>query len=460
MRWGITFRRAVLLGWERARTCARQHPFALAVLLAFGLAVAVRWLVLIRWYGDVPLIEEGTINDNLYYHLSANLLADGHGFANPFEYQVNGVLVPTAAHPPGYTVYLAIWSFFSADSVTWHRFAGGLLSATAVLPVGLTLRRLFDLRTTAIAMFAVAIYPPLWMNDALILSESMYIPLAAWALYFAHRAYEEPSVKRIVHLTVMLSFGALTRSEPFLMFFLLLAPMVMFHPKLEWRDRIKRTAMAAGLAMLILAPWVGRNVTIFDEPTYLAVGPGYVLELGNCDDTYSGTFLGYWSANCDDGTTWPEGGDESAIAAAKYAKATEYIGENWEQLPKVVAARVGRILGVYRPVQGINFDTFFERRVRTHVTVGLWAHYFVMLGSLYGITVWRRRTTVLPIAAIAGTAIFTAAITFGISRYRIGADLVFVILTAVALGHLIDRYGPPKPGEPLPPETIDEGALS
>jgi hypothetical protein len=424
------------------------------------LAVAVRWLVLVRWYGDVPLIEEGTINDNLYYHLSANLLADGQGFANPFEYQVNGVLVPTAAHPPGYTVYLAIWSFFSADSVTWHRFAGGLLSATAVVPVGLTLRRLFDLRTTAIAMFAVAIYPPLWMNDALILSESMYIPLAAWALYFAHQAYEEPSVKRIVHLTVVLALGSLTRSEPFLMFFLLLTPMVMFHPKLVWRDRIKRTAMAAGLAMLILAPWVGRNVMIFDEPTYLAVGPGYVLELGNCDDTYSGTFIGYWSANCDDGTTWPEGGDESAIAAAKYAKATEYIGENWEQLPKVVAARVGRILGVYRPVQGINFDTFFERRVRAHVTVGLWAHYFVMLGSIYGITVWRRRTTVLPIAAVAGTAIFTAAITFGISRYRIGADLVFVILTAVALGHLIDRYGPPKAGEVLPPETVEEGALT
>jgi len=419
-----------------------RNPFALLVFATFALAVLVRWYVLDRWYIDVPLVEDGTLNDNLYYHLSANLLADGHGFANPFEYQVNDIIIPTAAHPPGFTVYLSIWSLFGADTVTWHRFASGIISASVVLPVGLLLRRLFDLKVAALAMIAVALYPPLWMNDSLILSESMYIPLAAWALFFAYRAYEEPSVRRILELTVVLALGSLTRSEPFLMFFLLLTPMVMLHPKLEWRDRFRRTAMAAGLAMLILAPWVGRNVTIFDEPTYLAVGPGYVLELGNCDDTYSGPFLGYWSASCDDGTTWPEGADESGIGAAKYAKASEYIGDHLSEQPKVVAARVGRILGIYRPIQGIDFDVFFERRVRSHVTVGLWGHYAAMILAIPGAMLWRRRTTLLPVIAVAGVSIFTAAITFGISRYRLGADLVFVILAAVTLGHLLGRYGP------------------
>jgi 4-amino-4-deoxy-L-arabinose transferase-like glycosyltransferase len=414
------------------------------MLATFALGVGVRLWVLDRWYADVPLVEPDTINDNLYYHLSANLLADGHGFANPFEYFVNGTIVPTAAHPPGFTVYLSIWSWFGADTVTWHRFASGVLAASVVIPVALLVRRAIGPRAAVFSMIAVALYPPLWMNDALILSESMYIPLAAWALYFAHRAYEEPSIRRILELTVVLALGSLTRSEPFLMFFLLLTPLVMFHPRLEWRDRFRRTAMAAGVAMLILAPWVGRNVTIFDEPTYLAVGPGYVLELGNCDDTYSGEFLGYWSARCDDGTTWPVGADESGIGAAKYAKASDYIGDHITEVPKVVAARVGRLLGVYRPLQGIDFDVFFERRVRSHVTVGLWAHYAVMLLAIPGALIWRRRTTLLPVAAVAGVSIFTAAITFGISRYRIGADLVFVILAAVAAAHVLDRYGPAR----------------
>lgn len=407
---------------------------------AFLFAVLVRWYVLDRWYtGVVPLFEADTVNDNLYYHLSANLLADGHGFANPFEYQINGVIVPTAAHPPGYTAYLSIWSWFGADTVTWHRFAGGVVSASAVVPVGLLVRRLFGVRTATLAMLAVAVHPPLWMNDALILSESLYIPLAAWALWSAHRAWDEPSVRRIVELTVVLALGSLTRSEPFLMFFFLLTPLVMLNPRLEWRDRFVRTAMAAALAMALLAPWVIRNLTTFEEPTYLAVGPGYVLELGNCDDTYEGEYLGYWSYTCDDGTTWPEGADESEIGAAKYDKAAEYIGDHLGDQPRVMAARVGRILGLYRPAQGIDFDVFFERRVRAHATVGLWAHYGAMALSIVGAAVWRRRTTLLPVGAIVGVSIFTAAITFGISRYRVGADLVFAVLAAVAVGHLLDR---------------------
>ncbi len=422
--------------------------------LAFLLAVAVRWLVFLRWYRDVPLVEPNTINDNLFYHLSANLLADGHGFANPFEYYANGTIVPAATHPPGFSFYLSIWSFFGLDTVTWHRLAGGLISASVVFPVGLLLRQLFSLRTAAIGMVGVALYPSLWMNDSLILSESMYIPIAGWALVFAHRAYDEPSIRRVLQFTVVLSLGALTRSEPFLLFFLLLTPMLMLHKKLAWRDRFLRTAMAAGLAMLILAPWVVRNLTTFEEPTYLAVGAGYVLELGNCDDTYSGPYLGYWSARCDDGTTWPEG-DESTIGAAKYSKGSEYIGDHIDEFPKVVAARVGRILGLYRPRQGVDFDVFFERRVRQHVNIGLAAHYLAMFASIYGAVIWRRRSTLLPLAAVASTSILTAAIAFGVARYRVGADLVFVILAAVALGHIFDQYGP-SPAAETKDSALDE----
>ena len=58
----------------------------------------------------------------------------------------------------------------------------------------------------------------------------------------------------------------------------------------------------------------------------------------------------------------------------------------------------------------------------------LFSHYAVMIASIYGAVVMRRRTSLLPVAAVAGTSILTAAITFGITRYRVGADLVFVVL--------------------------------
>ena len=121
----------------------------------------------------------------------------------------------------------------------------------------------------------------------------------------------------------LLALGALTRSEPFLLFFFLLTPLVMFHPRLEWKQRFGYTAVAALVAMLTLAPWVGRNLTTFDDPTFLAVGPGYVLEIANCDLAYSGTFLGYWHDSC--GSNWPDDpdadGDVSECCAERGTKA-------------------------------------------------------------------------------------------------------------------------------------------
>ena len=436
----------------------------------FLFAVAVRWFVFLRWYRYLPI---GIINDNFYYHMTANLIVDGHGFASPWEYALLDTIQPSAAHPPGFTAYLSVWSFFGLDSVSWHRLAGGLISATAVIPVGLLLLRLFNRRTALIGMVAVALHPPLWLNDALILSESMYIPIAAWTLWFAHRVYDEPSWRRIIELTAVLSLGALTRSEPFMLFFLLLAPIILVHRSLDWRERITRTAGSALIAMLLLAPWVGRNLATFDEPTFLAIGPGYVLELGNCDYTYSGDLLGYWSNACDETdaqgqlslgsaedrrSTWPDG-DESVIGAAKLDKALDYIGDHLSEQPKVIAARVGRVLGLFRPRQTADFDVFFERRIRSHVDIGLFSHYAVMIASIYGAVVMRRRTSLLPVAAVAGTSILTAAITFGITRYRVGADLVFVVLAAIALGALLDRFRPsstPSADQPEPASSKPE----
>ena len=233
-----------------------------------------------------------------------------------------------------------------------------------------------------------------------------------------------------------------------MLFFLLLAPIILLHRSLDWRARITRTIGAALIAMTMLAPWVGRNLATFDEPTFLAIGPGYVLELGNCDETYSGRLLGYWSGDCDHPSTW-SGGDETSVGAAKLNIAFDYIGDHLHEQPKVIAARVGRVLGLFRPRQTADFDVFFERRIRSHVDIGLFSHYAVMLASVYGAVVMRRRTSLLPVAAVAGTSILTAAITFGITRYRLGADVVFVFLAAVALGALLDRYKPSSlPSEP------------
>ena len=416
----------------------RRDPFVIWTAAAFSVALAVRWFLWWHWYRHLPI---GELNDNVYYHESANLIANGHPFVNPFSAS-QGIYEPTAAHPPGFSIYLSIWSILGFDSVSWHRVASGFISATVVLPIGLLMRRLADHRAAVWAMMLAAVYPPLFMNDGLILSESMYIPIAAVALLSAYRFVEQPDTRRVIELSAVLSIGALTRSEPFMMFFLMLTPLVVLDRRIFWKRRIGLTAIAAGVAIAMLAPWVIRNLATFEQPTYLSAGAGYVLEIGNCDETYSGDYLGYWHLACDDGSAWPAG-DESTIGKAKFKHARSYISSHLSEQPKVISARVGRLFGLFKPIHTANSDVVFERRVKVFTRIGLFANYVVMAAAIAGAFVLRKRKfTLIPFLSVVATAVITAAMSFGITRYRAGADVAMLIMAAVALGAALDRWRP------------------
>ena len=431
---------------------SRPAKLRLWIAAAFALAVVVRWFVTLRYYRELPL----GLTDNYYYHEQANLLANGEGFLNPFALLV-GDRVQTAAHPPLYSLYLATWSLLGMDTALWHRLASGLISAMAVVPVALVVDRLAGHRAAILAGLGVALYPPLWMNDGLILSESLYIPIAAATIWQAQRVVDDPSRRHVLELTVILAAGALTRSEAFLLFPVLLVPLVLRQRDRPWRDRARLIALAATTAGVLLAPWVVRNLVTFDEPTFLAVGPGYVLELGNCDATYSGSFLGYWSEACDQ-SEWADG-DESAVGARKMEIARDYIFDHLSDQPKVVSARIGRLLGLYRPFQTADFDVLFERRIDRQVRLGLWAHWAASAFAVVGAVILRRRReSLLPTLVMIGLAMWTAAITFGITRYRIGADVAVIVLASVTVGYLINRLWPrstsPVPVEQRPTEVV------
>ena len=215
------------------RRAPRSSRLVAWIALAFILAVAVRWFVTLRYYRHLPL----GLTDNFYYHETANLLVDGRGFLNPFAFASQpSTSIPTAAHPPLYSIFLAFWSLLGADTALWHRLASGLISAAAVIPVALLVNRLAGSSAAALAGLGVAFYPPLWMNDGLILSESLYIPLAAAALLAAQRVADEPSLRRGIALSVVLAAGALTRSEAFLLVVLLLVPLIVHTAPVDVAD--------------------------------------------------------------------------------------------------------------------------------------------------------------------------------------------------------------------------------
>jgi hypothetical protein len=72
-----------------------------------------------------------------------------------------------------------------------------------------------------------------------------------------------------------------------------------------------------------------------------------------------------------------------------------------------------------------------------------WSFYLLLPIAIAGAVVLRlRRVKVYPLLAQAALATFVAATTFGVTRYRAGAELGLVLLAAVAVDALLQRWRP------------------
>ncbi len=129
--------------------------------------------------------------------------------------------------------------------------------------------------------------------------------------------------------------------------------------------------------------------------------------------------------------------DESVSDVKARTKAIHYIEDHITRAPLVAAARVGRVWGFFRVRQEVGFDIFFERRGHWPSWAGTWMYYALVALSLYAL-VWmrRRRIPISPMIAIVVMVTATAAISIGITRYRVGADVMLAVLGGVGLDAL------------------------
>ena len=96
--------------------------------------------------------------------------------------------------------------------------------------------------------------------------------------------------------------------------------------------------------------------------------------------------------------------------------------------------------------QEVDLDIFFERRGHWPSWAGTWMYYALVALSLYAL-VWmrKRRIPISPMIAIVVMVTFTAAISIGITRYRVGADVMLAILGGVGLDALWRLMRPARP---------------
>jgi len=428
--------------------------FRWGLLAIVAVAVVVRLVYALGTVADDPVS-----GDSYYYHHAARLLADGGGMIFPYDLYELGERNQAADHPPLYVLYLAAWAFVGLDGVEAHLVASVLLGAAAVALSGVLGRRVAGPVVGLAAAGLVAAYPNLITWDSVLLSEPTGTVTTLLVLLAAYEHLEHRTTTTAVLLGGAIGLATLARPELILLSLLVAVPAVLGTSWLDRRERARQLVMAGAVAAAVLAPWVGWNLTRFEEPVLLSTNLGVTLAYTNCDAVYDGPLLGYWEFGCGSfvagSTEGYDAMDQSQRSEVLQDFALDHVREHRGDLPKVALARAGRVLGVYDPAGQVDLEVAVERRQRTLATLGMGAWYAVAVAAAAGFVVLgRARMVRYPLVAPLLTVVLASVATYGTSRFRASAEPVMCVLAAVAvvqLVHVVRRRLARDPARPTAP---------
>ncbi len=397
-------------------------------------------------------LEPGPVfpGDQFYYSLAGDALADGRGFVEPWHHvsvrlglAEAGSAAPHAAdHPPLTAIVAASAGLLPGEPgshVLEQRLTMCVVGAAVVVMVGILGREagraIGGGRSIGVlAAATAALYPGFWINDGLVMAESLTTLMVAGALWSALRYARVPSAGGAAAMGLWVGLATLARSESLLLALLLVVPVV-WGAHAEWRVRLGRLATAGTICVLAIAPWVGPNLVRFEEPVTLSTNDGITLIGANSPQTYSGDAIGFWSLEYAESIdlvarAGPDA-DQSEVARVYRDEAISYIGDNLRDLPRVMLARLGRVWSVYRPLQMAEWNQGEGRE--------LWASHLaaVMFWAAVPIAFigwWRMRLEGLarwPLVAMMVHVCLVAMLFYGLPRFRVPAEVAVVVFAAV-----------------------------
>ncbi len=439
------------------------------VVLVAVLAVTVRVGMLVhKW--DRPL----ELNDSLWYSAQSVVLARGDGFTDPF---VGG---PSAEHGPLTPLLMATVSWID-DPVPWQRLVMTLLGLVTVGLIGLLGARVGGRRVGIVAAALAAVYPPLWMNDSLVMSEGPAVLLVTLACLLAIDLVDGRARRRplaAVALGAVIGLAALARSELLLLAPLLAVVVARFvpvdpPPPTDLADgsvdrsvdgavvaeaddppvrtaidrRIDRRLDRGSAALVVVAaiatilPWVVPNLVRFERPVLMTTNDGTTLLGANCEDSWNGPDIGGWSLFCVFDSAGPAGEDPSERSARQRREAVAYVADHPTRVPLVVAARLGRAVDVVGVPNMIAGDVG-EERDRWAAWSGVVAWWLLVVPAVLGLRRLSRSHRAVLLVPVLSVAV-TTVLFYGGHRIRSPLEPVVVIGAAVWLAGVAVRRRQP-----------------
>ena len=294
-----------------------------------------------------------------------------------------------------------------------------------------------------IAAGIASIYAFLWLNDGLLMSETLVIPIVAITVGLSARLYSKNSLRLLIAFGVAGGLAVLTRAELIIVIPFLALP-ILRNSSQALKKRLTKYFLVGVIVASLLAPWVARNLIQFEEPVLLSNGSGILLAQTNCEATYFGDKQGYWEYLC--GLPQPVGQDgkptDESVRDKEYrSRGIEYAAEHKGRLfGHVIPKRVARLWGFYSPLEQLRADKLVEGRNFSLSLIGLFQYYSLIPLSIFGLIKLKdRKKPLLPILTIPIITTLLAAISMGTTRYRVSAEISIIILSSFGIQFFFEK---------------------
>lgn len=223
----------------------------------------------------VFVVKAGAVlqGDAFYYHFQAYYNLQGRWFVDPSQLLTKHpvtALVPSAEHPPLWTMILTFADLIGLKSVDDQLVLVCLIGTATILLTGLVAKDLVTPRTGVIAAVLAALYPGFWVFDGEVMSEATVMLLVALTILVANRCFRQFTVGRLILLALLTGLCALTRAELVLLVPLVALPTVFWQHALAVRRRIALCGLAVLVALVPMLPWFAHNFETFHHPVLLS----------------------------------------------------------------------------------------------------------------------------------------------------------------------------------------------
>lgn len=301
---------------EKASLFRAQVP--LAILAAF----AIRLLIVIFTYRDLPDADKHFEAFGWEMGWVARALASGHGFSSPY-YPWSG---PTAMQPPLYPFLLSLvfrlFGIYTLISAFVTLTINSLLSALTCIPVYFSAKYSLGPRPARIAAWVWAFYPfAIYFSAGRVWEYSLTCLLFTTGFCIAQRIHAARSPLAWLGWGALAGVTALSNTTTLSTLPFLLA-LALYCAHQSWRRRILNGALTLVAALAVLTPWTVRNYRALG--VIVPVRDNFWLEI--YIDNFGNAYLDHTSPPTAGGRGYPA---DSPAELQKYLKLgeTAYLAE-------------------------------------------------------------------------------------------------------------------------------------